>query len=209
MRPLSDELTEEHLYQHFEVVSELAECHCALAEYGKAERYYREASSLAPERPEPHTGLGTLFLQMDLLADARREFALALALQPANPEALNGVAAVAMREGKPAEAFEAYLASLDADPDNLLALLGLFRTSCIMGTFSRVIGYLNVYLDMHPGDTSVMFCLATLYVKEGKLEECCAILERLLVLEPGHRQASQLLAQTQDSALHTESVRNG
>lgn len=208
MRPLSDELTDEQLYQHFDVVSELAECHCALAEYGKAERYYREASNLAPERPEPHTGLGTLFLQMNLLADAKREFEIAIELDQRNPEALNGLAAVALKENKASEAFDAYLESLRLDPDNLLALLGLFRTSCMMGTFSRVIEYFQVYLDMHPGDTSVMFCLATLYAREGDPGECRAVLERLLVLEPDHKEALQLLSDTEDTGAHTKAVTN-
>ena len=58
--------------------------------------------------------------------------------------------------------------SLELDTNNITALLGLFQVSCEMGSFAKVIYYLQVYLQMHPGDTSVMFALSALYLKDGQ-----------------------------------------
>jgi tetratricopeptide (TPR) repeat protein len=91
-------------------------------------------------------------------------------------------------------AFDFYLKSLDRDTDNLVALLGLFQTACQMGSFDKVIHYLKVYLDRHPGDVSVLFCLATLYSHDGLLDEATAAIQTILTLDPSNAEAAQLLA---------------
>ena len=95
------------------------------------------------------------------------------------------------------QAFETYLKCLELDTDNLTALLGLFQTSCQMGSFSKVIGYLESYLDMHPGDTAVMFCLGTLYMKEEQCGPAKRILSDVLVLEPDNKDAANLLEEVE------------
>ena len=68
-----------------------------------------------------------------------------------------------------------------------------------MGSFEQVTHYLEVYLDMHPGDTSVMFPLAALYLKDGKLEQSKQILVDLLTLDSSHKDASNLLEEVEHS----------
>ena len=85
------------------------------------------------------------------------------------------------------------------DTDNLIALLGLFQTSCQMGSFAKVTHYLKVYLNMHPGDTSVMFPLAALYLKDGRLEESRKVLLDLLSLDKDHKDAADLLEEVEHS----------
>jgi hypothetical protein len=62
-----------------------------------------------------------------------------------------------------------------------------------MGTFGKIIHFLEVYLDRHPGDTSVLFCLASLYVKEDDLRRARELLLDVLALEPGKPEAAELL----------------
>jgi len=90
-----------------------------------------------------------------------------------------------------------YLECLELENDNLTALLGLFQTSCQMGSFEKIIRYLQVYLDMHPGDTSVMFALAALYMKDGRLAESRKILRDVLALQPEHKDAADLLEEVE------------
>jgi len=78
--------------------------------------------------------------------------------------------------------------------------------SCQMGSFARVIDYLNVYLDSHPGDTAVMFCLATLYVKEDKPQQARHLLEDILTLEPHHNDACNLLEEVEHMQAQTAGV---
>jgi tetratricopeptide (TPR) repeat protein len=100
---------------------------------------------------------------------------------------------VAQKRADYEKAFEMYLKSLELDTDNLTALLGLFQTSCQMGSFVKVIHYLKVYLSMHPDDSSVMFSLAALYVKEGSFEQSREILLDILTLDPENEDAANLL----------------
>ena len=90
-----------------------------------------------------------------------------------------------------------YLKSLELDTDNLTALLGLFQTSCQMGSFDKVTRYLKTYLDMHPGDTSVMFSLAALYMKDGRLEKSKKTLLDVLTLDPDNKDAVNLLEEAE------------
>jgi cytochrome c-type biogenesis protein CcmH/NrfG len=75
-----------------------------------------------------------------------------------------------------------------------------------MGSFERVIDYLNIYLDKHPGDTAVMFCLATLYVKEHKPQQARQLLESVLIFEPNNDDARNLLEEVEHMQAQTTGV---
>ena len=90
-----------------------------------------------------------------------------------------------------------YLKCLELDTNNLIALLGLFQASCQMGSFAQVTHYLEVYLNMHPGDTSVMFPLAALYMKDGRFEESKNVLLDVLTLDKNHKDAANLLEEVE------------
>jgi hypothetical protein len=68
-----------------------------------------------------------------------------------------------------------------------------------MGSFEQVTHYLEVYLNMHPGDTSVMFPLAALYMKDGRFEESKKVLLDVLTLDPKHKDAENLLEEVEHS----------
>jgi tetratricopeptide (TPR) repeat protein len=138
-------------------------------------------------------------LQKGLLEDAEIAFRVACRLDAECSKAYAGLAMVAQERGDFQRAFDSYLKCLELDTDNLTALLGLFQTSCRMGSFGKVIHYLEVYLDMHPGDGSVMFSLAALYVKENRLEQAGALLADLLALNPGNEDAANLLEEVEHS----------
>jgi cytochrome c-type biogenesis protein CcmH/NrfG len=69
----------------------------------------------------------------------------------------------------------------------------LFQTSCQMGSFAKVIHYLELYLSLHPQDCSVMFSLAALYVKEGRFEQSRKVLLNILTLDRENKDAANLL----------------
>ena len=189
----------ENTTQRYEVLQELGDCYASVGKYEQAQKCYEQAASLGPDESGPYVGLGVVALQKGLLEDAEIAFRVACRLDAECSKAYAGLAMVAQEREDFQRAFDLYLKCLELDTDNLTALLGLFQTSCRMGSFGKVIHYLEVYLDMHPGDCSVMFSLAALYVKENRLEQAGALLADLLALNPGNEDAANLLEEVEHS----------
>lgn len=183
--------------QHYEVLQELGDCYTSVSNYTKAKQCYEKAASLGPDEPGPYIGLGVIALQNDQLDDAEIAFKVACRLDNDCSQAYCGMAMIAQKKQDHQKAFELYLKCLELDIDNLTALLGLFQTSCQMGSFERVIHYLEVYLNMHPGDTSVMFSLAALYMKDGRLDDSRSILMDITALDPANEDAANLLEEVE------------
>ncbi len=191
------------LTQHYEVIQELGDCYTSVGNYVQAQRCYEKAASLGPDEPGPYVGLGVVGLQKNLLDDAEVAFKVACRLDVDCAKAYCGLAMVAQAKGDYKQAFEMYLKCLELDTDNLTALLGLFQASCQMGSFAKVIYYLELYLDMHPADISVMFSLAALYMKDGRLEQSKKILLDILTLDAGHQDAANLLEEVEHNLAQT------
>jgi tetratricopeptide (TPR) repeat protein len=183
--------------QHYEVLMELGDCLINVGKYDEAQRRYEEAALLSPDAAGPYVGLGVVALQKNLLKDADIAFRVACRLDPNCAKAYAGQAMIEQRQKNYSQAFKMYLKCLELENDNLTALLGLFQASCQMGSFEEIIRYLQIYLDMHPGDTSVMFALSALYMKDGRLTESRKILKDILVLQPEHKDAANLLEEVE------------
>jgi Flp pilus assembly protein TadD len=183
----------------FHQVQQLGDCHATIGNYAQAKRHYERAASLAPDEPRPYVGLGVVALLNNRMDDAEIAFRVACRLDPRCSKAYAGLALVEQQRGHFKTAFDLYLRSLELDTDDLTALLGLFQTSCQMGSFGKVIHYLQVYLDSHPADASVMFCLAALYMKDGHLEESRQVLLDLVAVDPENKDAANLLEEIEHS----------
>jgi tetratricopeptide (TPR) repeat protein len=183
--------------QHYDVLKELGDCYVSVGEYEQARECYDKAAGLAPDEAGPYIGFGVIAMQSGELADAETAFKVARRLDPRCSKAYSGLAMICQQKGDAAEAFELYLKSLELDSDNLTALLGLFQASCAMGSFSKVIHYLGLYLDVHPGDTTVMFCLATLQLKDNQPQKARELLLNILALDSGNTDAANLLEEVE------------
>ena len=183
--------------QRYEVLQELGDCYTSVGKYEEAQRCYEKAASLEPDESGPYVGLGVIALQRNLLDDAEIAFRVASRLEVNCAKAYAGLGMVAQENDDLKRAFDMYLKCLELDRDNLTALLGLFQTSCQMGSFAKVIGYLELYLEMHPGDVSVMFSLAALYMKEGRLARSREVLMDVLTLDPRNEDAAALLEEVE------------
>lgn len=195
----TNEIEKHKRTQHYEVLKELGDCYTSVGDYSQAQRCYEKAASLGPDEPGPYVGLGVSALQRGKLDDAEIAFRVACRLDAKCARAYCGMAMVAQQRHEHQQAFDLYMKSLELDTDNITALLGLFQVSCEMGSFAKVIHYLELYLQTHPGDTAVMFALAALYLKDGRAEQSKDMLLNILALEPSNRDAANLLEEVEHS----------
>lgn len=161
---------------------------------------WREAPDVCPTAgAAPHVAAGVAALEEGRLDQAAGAFRTALALSSECGDAYAGLAMIYQRTEDYPAALEMYLKCLEHDGDNLAALLGLFQTSCRMGSFARIIHYLQFYLAGHPDDASVLFCLAALHAREGRLAQAERDLRRVLTMEPDKKEAAELLAKVRQA----------
>jgi len=199
--PSANTITEENNdTQYYQVALELGDCYASLDKFDQAYKEYEKAASLSPDEASPYVGLGVVAIQQDMIDDAEIAFRVACRLDPNCAKAYAGLAMVAQQKKDYTLAFNTYLKCLDIDTDNMTALLGLFQVSCRMGSFEKIIHYLCTYLDSHPGDTSVMFSLAALYMKDGRVDNARSLLNDILALHPDHKEAANLLEELDHSA---------
>ena len=190
--------------RRYAAIKKLGDCHAATGQPQAARQCYQDACELAPEQTGAYFGLGLLDLDGNRFEQAKRSFEIARRLDGRCAEAYAGLAVIHQHNRNYPAAFEMYLRCLELNSDNLLALLGLFQTSCQMGTFSKIIHYLEVYLKTNPDDAAVLFCLATLYARDGRLKAASRTLRRVLDVEPDKIEAAKLLAQVTDSLAQVE-----
>jgi len=202
----STDMPENALTQHYEVLKELGDCYTSLADYPRAQQQYEQAAQLAPDEAMPYVGLGVIALQQGKLDDAELAFKVAKRLDNNCARALCGLAMVQQQKQNFPQALDFYLKCLDIDSDNLTALLGLFQTSIQMGSFAKVIHYLRLYLETHPADLAVMFCLATLYYRDGSLDDARTLLSDILTFTPDNTDAANLLEEVEHRIASTHGV---
>ena len=182
----------------FQALKDLGDCCVGVEAWSQACEYYLQASALAPGEAGPFVGLGAVAYQTGQYEQARADFTTALRKDSACAQAYGGLAMVYQHQGHHASAFDCYLRCLELDGDNLVALLGLFQTSCQMGTFAKIIHFLEVYLSRHGQDTSVLFCLASLYARDAQYDNAARSLEAVLRAEPDKADAASLLAEVRE-----------
>lgn len=193
----TDNFEQDNYNQHYEAFQELGDCYASVGDYAKAQHSYGKAAVLGPDEPGPYVGLGIIALQKNLLDDAEIAFRVACRLNPNCAKAHTGLALVSQQRRDYHLAFELYMKCLELDSDNISALLGLFQISCQIGTFAKIIYYLQTYLDTHPGDAAVSFSLAALYMKDGRFEQSQKILLEILALDPDNKDAANLLEEVE------------
>ncbi len=181
----------------FDTLQELGDRYALVGNDERAHRCNERAASRRPDAAEPYVGMGTVLLSQSQLSDAELSFRVARRLDFRCSAAYSGLALVFQKRGNYERAFEMFLKSLELDSDNLEALLGLFQSSCQLGSFAKVIYYLELYLQLHPNDTSVMFSLAAFYVKEDNFVNARRMLLEILHRYPSDVDACDLLEEVQ------------
>jgi len=183
----------------FRTLQELADNFLSIGDLDKAEIYYEKAARIDADHAVPYVGIGTIALRKNIPDEAQLAFRVACRLDPNCSQAYEGLGKIAQQNEKHEIAIEMYLKCLELDANNLSALLGLFQASSQMGSFAKIIHYLQIYLNMHPDDIAVMFSLATLYIKENQYQKSKKMLLNILAICPDNNDAQNLLEEVQQN----------
>ncbi len=175
------------------ILKRLGDCRAGEDDPRGAARLYHAAAAVNPKSIGVYLGLGSLALQQGQLGPAEVSFSAAAEIDSNSSEAYCGLGITHQRSGQYRRAFRMYLECLSRDGENLLALLGLFQVSNLMGSFEEIIGYLCAYLDKHPDDASVLFCLGSLYARQGDFDQARAAAKRALEISPDKSQVQELI----------------
>lgn len=189
-------------HYHYKNLKDLGDYHAAMGDSKHARLSYQQAAAVAPTEAQPHLDLGALAVRGGQFQAAKEHYRKATDLNPKLAEGYGGYAVACHQLGEFAKAFESYMKCLELDQDNLVALLGLFQTSCQMGTFAQITKYLEIYLQGHADDTAVLFCLATLYARDSRFAEARKAVLKVLSLEPEKPEAMKLLKQIEKKLPH-------
>jgi tetratricopeptide (TPR) repeat protein len=160
--------------------------------YDEAARFYRQVIDMAPGNGKALVGLGVVRLMEGRLAEAADAFSAALEAHPDDAGALCGLGMARDGEGDHDGAFALYRRSLDADPENLTALHELLKAGYRFDRLAEAEPYLQGYLMYHPADGHILFSLAGLQYRTGRIDEAYDNLERLLILEPAYEGGADL-----------------
>jgi len=185
--------TREHGYN----LRKLSDYYTLTGNNEQARSCYEKAAKLQPNESWPYVGLGAIALEQDQLEDAEGAFRKAIWLDRKSAKAYCGLGMVYQGKKDFDKAFENYMQCLELDANNLTAILGLFQTSSDIESFSKVRYYLGIYLDSHPDDIDIMFCLANLCIKDTLLDKAKEVLKKILTLEPYHQDAANLLEEVE------------
>ena len=203
----SDTIQQHDIITQSRLLLQVAEGCCAIEDFQQARTCYEQAAQLDPDAAGPYVGLGMIDYQNGCLEQAELAFKVACRLDKNCSKAYLGIAMIAQQNENNKYAFDMYLKSIECDSDNLTALLGLFQTSCKMGTFSNITRYLEHYLISHKDDTSVMSCLASLYIRDNKFHQAKDMLDNVLAVESDNEVAVNLLEEVEYNLVKIERAR--
>jgi tetratricopeptide (TPR) repeat protein len=151
-------------------------------------------STLHPENPWPHLGMGLIYVKWGLLAEARPMFARALAEAPGFAPALWGQAVLLQAEGKLAEAEARYREALAAlDAPQFRTGLGLLLAG-LPGREAEARAELTRAVEAWPEQPEALKKLAQLAKASNDVRAAATAGEKLVALKPADRNAHRLQA---------------
>ena len=176
----------------FEIYQELGECYTHTGDIEKAIVHFQEARVINPESEKPLVGLGVAVLQHNNIKEAKTYFKKALAINPNNDNALTGLALAYSNNGSAKKGFTKYQEAFQINPGNKTALLGIVQYAYSVRQLDVAVEYLKKYIELFPGNTKMLYCLAGTYFKQNKLSDAKGVLENIFIFDPANSDAHEL-----------------
>ncbi len=169
-----------------------AESLCLIGEVESSQLLYEQILEDSPMCARAIAGQGVISLHKGEIGKAKEMFKKALSYEKANDIALAGLGICAQIEERTEDAFAHFKAALSSNPENTRALLGLIEVGRQLGREVEMEEYIRNYLEMHPADLNFVYSLAGCLYAQGKLEDALREVEKILLLQPSHKEAVKL-----------------
>ena len=71
--------------------------------------------------------------------------------------------------------------------------MGLVQSAYAFQQLDIAVEHLNNYLSLYPANIKILYCLAGTYFKQGRYDLCRETVDKILIFEPDHKDANELL----------------
>lgn len=176
-----------------ELLLKLGACMLVTNQIKESEKYYKKAESLNQNSSKPVTGLGFLEIQKGNLNAASDYFKKAITQDSSNDVAVYGEGLCLWNKGEKDKGFQKYCDALDINIENMQVLTSLTEAAYELGSFEVVEKYFKEYIALHPANLNMLFSIAGIQFKLGKINEAKENLENILVFDPNRNDAIQLM----------------
>lgn len=182
----------------------LAEAHRGQGNLDEAAKTYADLTRKLPRNPQVAFARGTVLLQQNRLADARREFARANELQPGHLGAIEQLVELDLRDRQPAAARQRVEPALASTPSSAPLAFLLARIASAASDQVALEAALQRTVELDPNHHVAHYQLARLYVDTGREDAAIANLRRVTEASPRsvspHLLLAVLLDQRRDHA---------
>ena len=159
----------------------------ALFQHGYLEQAaaaFEQVTASKPNDPVAYYNLGTLYLESNEPARARRYLERAVKLRPGYAEAWNNLGMVSAQEGHEDQAIEDFKESLLFRPDYTTALVNLGNLLRHKGDVEEAQRLFERALEALPNSPDANYSMGMLYARQNQLTEAAKYLERAAELRP-------------------------
>jgi glycosyltransferase involved in cell wall biosynthesis/Tfp pilus assembly protein PilF len=159
---------------------------------GGAAAIYEQLLRENPKCARALCGKGALVADAQRWPEAKALFETALQAEPGYDVALAGLGLCAMVGNQEETAFDLFMQAARKNPENHRAIFGVLQLGYPLQRFSEIEDLLNAYLELHPASIDMLYSLAGVLFKQGKVSQARLEVEKILLFEPQNERALEL-----------------
>ena len=187
-----------------ESVVSLNETGLRLAKSGemlKAEENFLKAIELNPQYPQSYHNLGILQAAQQRTQDSITNLEKLIELEPGVAEHYCNLGIVYYLEATYYESELSFSKALEIDKDHPDTLFNLGKLLFNLERTDEAISLIEHFHNLESSNTEAMFILGMCYQKKNDMKNAQTYLEKTLDIDPGHREAKNMLKKLNDSEL--------
>jgi Tetratricopeptide repeat. len=187
-----------------ESVISLNEAGTRLAKAGemqKAEENFLKAIELNPQYPQSYHNLGILQATQQRTHESIKNLKKLIELEPDIAEHYCNLGIVYYLEGTYYESELFFSKALEIDNGHQSTLFNLGKLLFNLERTDEAISLIERFHNMESSNTEAMFVLGMCYQKKNDMKNAQTYLEKTLDIDPGHREARNMLIKLNDSEI--------